>query len=55
MTGDTGDAASDARLQALAAQLRLNTDARRAVFYAVMGSSDVVDASEKLLRLELKV
>lgn len=43
------------RLRALAARLRLNTETRRMVFYAVMGSSDVVDATERLLRLPLKV
>lgn len=39
----------------LAAKLRMNTDVRRAVFCTIMGSEDVVDASERLLRLPLKV
>lgn len=38
----------------LAAAMRMNTDSRRAVFCAVMGSEDAVDALEKLLRLNLK-
>lgn len=39
----------------LAAKQRMNTDVRRAVFCIVMGSEDYVDASERLLRLPLKV
>ena len=38
----------------LAAKMRMNTDARRAVFLVVMGSEDCIDAHEKLLRLNLK-
>lgn len=44
-----------ARLLGLAAGQRMNTDARRAVFVAVMGAADVVDAFERTLRLPLKV
>jgi nucleolar MIF4G domain-containing protein 1 len=50
---DQGDQAA-AGLLAAAAAMRMNTDVRRAVFLAVMGSEDVVDAFEKLLRLPLK-
>ncbi len=44
-----------AELLQLAAQQRMNTDVRRAVFCIIMGSEDYMDASEKLLRLPLKV
>jgi nucleolar MIF4G domain-containing protein 1 len=44
-----------AALLALAAAQRMNTDARRAVFCAIMGSEDCLEAFEKLLRLPLKV
>ncbi|KAG2436983.1 hypothetical protein HYH02_011415 [Chlamydomonas schloesseri] len=47
-------AASNARLLALAAEQRMNTDARRAIFVAIMGSEDCAEAHEKLLRLPLK-
>jgi nucleolar MIF4G domain-containing protein 1 len=43
------------QLLQLAADQRMNTDARRAVFVAIMGSDDYVEAHEKLLRLPLKV
>lgn len=49
----TGD--WSAELLQLAAQQRMNTDVRRTVFCVVMGSEDYMDASEKLLRLPLKV
>ena len=49
---DAGLAAPE--LLKLAAAMRMNTDSRRAVFCAVMGSEDAVDAFEKLLRLGLK-
>ncbi|KAK9480362.1 armadillo-type protein [Lipomyces japonicus] len=39
---------------ALAKQQRMNTDIRRAVFIAIMGSEDYVDANERLMRLKLK-
>lgn len=39
----------------LAAKQRMNTDVRRAVFCIIMGSEDYADASERLLRLSLKV
>ncbi|KAI7835645.1 hypothetical protein COHA_010459 [Chlorella ohadii] len=45
---------SGPELLKLAAAMRMNTDARRAVFCVVMGSEDCVDAVEKLLRLGLK-
>ncbi|GAX86627.1 hypothetical protein CEUSTIGMA_g14035.t1, partial [Chlamydomonas eustigma] len=37
----------------LAAEQRMNTDVRRAVFMVVMGSEDCIEAHEKLLRLPL--
>lgn len=49
---DAGLAAPE--LLKLASAMRMNTDSRRAVFCAVMGSEDAVDAFEKLLRLGLK-
>jgi nucleolar MIF4G domain-containing protein 1 len=52
-----GDGTPDeetAALLRLAAAQRMNTDARRAVFVAIMGSDDCVEAHEKLLRLPLK-
>lgn len=39
----------------LAAAQRMSTDVRRAVFVAVMGSDDCVEAFEKLTRLPIKV
>lgn len=33
----------------------MNTDARRAVFVAIMGAEDVVEAFERCMRLPLKV
>ena len=45
----------EAELLRLAAGQRMSTDTRRAVFCVVMGSDDYVDASERLLRLPLKV
>ena len=41
------------RLLAAAAEQRMNTPARRAAFVALMGSDDVADAAERLLRLGL--
>lgn len=43
-----------AALLRLAAAQRMNTDVRRAVFLAIMGSEDCVEAHEKLLRLPLR-
>jgi len=43
-----------ASLLALAARQRMNTDVRRSVFVAIVGSSDCEDALEKILRLNLK-
>lgn len=53
VTAEAGD--WSAELLQLAAQQRMNTDVRRAVFCIIMGSEDYMDASEKLLRLPLKV
>ncbi len=44
-----------AELLKLAAAQRMSTDARRAAFCVVMGSADYIDASDRLLRLPLKV
>lgn len=44
-----------AELLKLAAAQRMSTDARRAAFCVVMGSEDYIDASDRLLRLPLKV
>lgn len=41
-------------LLTLAGRQRMNTDVRRSVFVAIMGSSDCEDALEKILRLNLK-
>lgn len=50
-----GDADCEAAgLLALAARQRMNTDVRRSVFVAIVGSSDCEDALEKILRLNLK-
>ena len=55
-TDATADATAIApELLQLAAAQRMNTDVRRAVFVAIMGSEDCMDAFEKLLRLPLKV
>jgi nucleolar MIF4G domain-containing protein 1 len=48
-------AAGAAHLLKLAAGMKMNTDARRAVFVAIMGSEDCAEACEKLLRLPFKV
>lgn len=53
LTVEAGD--WSAELLQLAAHQRMNTDVRRAVFCIIMGSEDYMDASEKLLRLPLKV
>ncbi|KAK9488766.1 hypothetical protein V1527DRAFT_493617 [Lipomyces starkeyi] len=39
---------------ALARQQRMNTDVRRAIFVAIMGSEDYVDANDRLMKLKLK-
>ncbi len=49
-----GDGNEAAGLLALAARQRMNTDVRRSVFVAIVGSSDCEDALEKILRLNLK-
>lgn len=51
--GVDGDGGGE--LLQMAAAQRMNTETRRAVFCVVMGSQDYIDASEKLLRLPLKV
>lgn len=48
--GDDGEVG----LLTLAARQRMNTDVRRSVFVAIMGSSDCEDALDKILRLNLK-
>lgn len=55
-TGGAGGGRDDEEvgLLALAARQRMNTDVRRSVFVAIMGSSDCEDALEKILRLNLK-
>jgi nucleolar MIF4G domain-containing protein 1 len=45
----------DAKLLELARQQRMNTDARRQVFVAIMGADDAEGAMERALRLGLKV
>lgn len=50
-----GEGGWGAELLQLAAKQRMNTDVRRTVFCIIMGSEDYVDASERLLRLPLKV
>lgn len=52
LTLDLGDNGAD--LLQLAAAQRMNTDVRRAVFVAVMGSDDCMEAFEKLMRLPIK-
>ena len=52
--GDPTTAVTDGHLLKLAAKLRMSTDTRRAIFLAIMGSEDAIDAAEKLLRLNLK-
>lgn len=41
------------KLLQLAAEQRMNTDARRAIFCIIMSGEDYVDAFEKILRLDL--
>lgn len=53
LTQDEGITPPETLLK-LASQMNMNTDTRRAVFCAIMGSEDAVDATEKLLRLGLK-
>ena len=53
MEGERGP--GGAELLKLAAAQRMSTDARRAAFCVVMGSEDYIDASDRLLRLPLKV
>lgn len=53
MEGERGP--GGAELLKLAAAQRMSTDARRAAFCVVMGSEDFIDASDRLLRLPLKV
>eukprot|EP00752_Nemacystus_decipiens_P010268 g9151.t1 len=52
-SGDMGGGEAGGLL-ALAARQRMNTDVRRSVFVAIVGSSDCEDALEKILRLNLK-
>ena len=55
LAASLADAEGGAELLRLAAAQRMSTESRRAVFCVVMGSQDAVDASERLLRLPLKV
>jgi nucleolar MIF4G domain-containing protein 1 len=48
------DAEKEAKLMRLARAQRMSTDVRRRIFVAVMGSSDCLEAFERLLRLGLK-
>ena len=52
--GVGGNNDGNVELLALAARQRMNTDARRSVFVAIVGSSDCDDALEKILKLNLK-
>lgn len=52
--GISGNNDGDVELLALAARQRMNTDSRRSVFVAIVGSSDCDDALEKILKLNLK-
>ena len=51
---DVADDDEGVGLLTLAARQRMNTDVRRSVFVAIMGSLDCEDALEKILRLNLK-
>ncbi len=53
--GDASAASEAAALLKLAVAQRMNTDTRRAIFFAVMGATDVVHAHERVLKLPLKV
>ena len=55
LAASLADAEGGAELLRLAAAQRMSTESRRAVFCVVMGSQDAVDASERLIRLPLKV
>ena len=48
-----GDVLEVQKMLQLAATLWMNTDARRAIFCVIMTSVDVLDAFQKLLRLDL--
>ena len=52
---EAGRGPGGVELLKLAAAQRMSTDARRAAFCVVMGSEDYIDASDRLLRLPLKV
>eukprot|EP00850_Spirogloea_muscicola_P006820 SM000033S12341 [mRNA] locus=s33:273617:276480:- [translate_table: standard] len=52
-TATTATGVEDEALVKLAAAQRMNTDARRAVFFAVMSAEDAADAFERLTRLKL--
>lgn len=49
-----GEGGQEVGLMELAARQRMNTDVRRSVFVAIVGSSDCEDALEKILKLNLK-
>ncbi|KAJ2796705.1 suppressor of glycerol defect [Coemansia guatemalensis] len=56
--GQAADASGDntemERLLSMAKEQHMNTDIRRAIFVALVGSEDYTDAFEQLLRLDLK-
>eukprot|EP00850_Spirogloea_muscicola_P010670 SM000063S20060 [mRNA] locus=s63:523407:526932:- [translate_table: standard] len=52
-TATTAAGVEDEALVKLAAAQRMNTDARRAVFFAVMSAEDAADAFERITRLKL--
>ena len=49
--GDADDVEMSADLMALARKMRMSTDVRKAVFCAVMGAEDYVDAGHRLAKL----
>ena len=53
--GSDAAVTADAKLYELARQQRMNTDARRNVFVALMGADGAEDAIDRLLKLGLKV
>ena len=55
LVAEAAAGAEGARLLQLAAAQRLSTDAQRAAFCCIMGATDPAQATERLLRLPLKV
>lgn len=52
--GDPKGKSAEARLLDLAHSQRMNTEVRRSIFVAMMGSEDYLDAHERLTKLRLK-